>query len=129
MSETRFLKVVGVTFVPTYPSNLHQLQALYDWQGSSARHVEPEPLSVVLRRNPDNRYDPNAIEVHVPALGTEGMIGHLSREHAAIIAPMMDAGRHFAAHVHRCKILPSQPQNPGIEIAVTRLPKDQHVNN
>lgn len=137
MGNTKIVKVVGVSFVPTYPANLHQLQALYDWQadqtklGSGVTGVlaEIEPLSVILVRNPQNRYDRNAIEVHVPALGDEAMIGHIARDQAAIIAPMMDRGRRFQAHVHRCRVLESQPQNPGIDISITRImegPTDEY---
>lgn len=131
-SDTKIVKVVGVSFVPTYPSNLHQLQALYDWQAQATHPsetlpngIQVEPLSVVLRRNPANPYDANAVEVHIPALGDEGMIGHLAREHAAIIASMIDRGDILQAHVHRCRVLPSAPQNPGIDIAITRIKKDQ----
>lgn len=132
MGDIKIVKVVGVSFCKNYPSNLHQLQALYDWMGSQReayakadREAEVEPLSVILKRNPANPYDANAVEVHVPALGDEGMIGHLAREHAAIIAPMIDRGDILQAHVHRCRVLPSAPQNPGIDIAITRIKKDQ----
>lgn len=127
------MKVVGVSFVPTYPENLYQLQALYDWQADQAKHgfsatasmAEIEPLSVVLKRNPGNQHDRNAVEVHVPALGDDGRIGHLARDNAAIVAPMMDNGVRFACHVHRCRVLQSDPSKPGIDISITRLKKDQ----
>eukprot|EP00752_Nemacystus_decipiens_P016654 g14894.t1 len=46
------------------------------------------PVAILVRA-PDNPHDPNAVEVHVPALGRQ--VGHLSREHAAIVAPLLDA--------------------------------------
>lgn len=132
MSDVKILPVVGVTFVPSYPANLHQLKALYDWQAQAAQTsevlpqgIKVEPLSVVLIRNPQNRYDPNAIEVHVPALGDEAMIGHFSRINAAILAPMIDSGRwRFKSSVYRCRIIAGHESNPGIDIEVIRLPKE-----
>lgn len=131
VSDVKIIPVVGVTFVASYPANLHQLQALYDWQAQATQASEAlpqgikvEPLSVVLRRNPANRHDSNAIEVHVPALGDDAMIGHFSRENAAIVAPMMDRGQRFKASVYRCRITKGQENRPGIDIEVTRLPKE-----
>ena len=118
--DTKIVKVVGVTFVRTYPANLLQLQDLIDWQ-LAVPAKEVEPLSVVLRRNPNNEHDANAIEVHVPALGDEGMIGHIKADHAAILAPMMDAGQRFASSVYKCNVRREAPAKPGIEIQITRL--------
>lgn len=117
-TDTKILPVVGVSFVEGYPHNLLALKELIDWQ---AGQPGAAPLSVILRRNPDNQYDPNAVEVHIPALGKQAFIGHFKRDHARPIAILIDSGVRFACHVHRCRILESQPQNPGIDIAVTRL--------
>jgi hypothetical protein len=108
-------KVVGVSFVPAYPDNLHELQAVAD----QAR-LDGEPLAAVLRRNPKNEYDPNAIEVHVPALGDRGFIGHLTRPIAARIAPEMDAGTIWQAEVESVLIDPDHMDRPGISINCKR---------
>lgn len=107
--------VVGVSFTPHYPDNLHALSVM-----QNEAEATGEPLAVVLRRNPDNPYDSNAVEVHVPALGDAGMIGHLTRPIAARFAGDMDSGAEFAAHVHWVRINPSHPDRPGVTIAAWR---------
>lgn len=116
-NDERILPVVGVTFVPGYPHNLHQLQALIDWQ---AGQPGAEMLSVVLVRNPDNPHDPNAVQVHVPALGDDGFIGHFGRDHARPIAALMDSGERLNAWVYRCRVDPNNPSKPGIDILIKR---------
>lgn len=54
---------------------------------------------LILKREPDNPYDPNAIQVVVPA--TREMIGYLDRDYARIIAPPLDEGDRFAATVSK----------------------------
>ncbi len=56
----------------------------------SADHGMP----LELRRDPENPYDSNAIAVHRPDVpGTLGArLGHIPREHAAWLAPLLDAG-------------------------------------
>ena len=105
-------KVVGVSFVPGYPDNLHMLA-----QAADNAEVRGEPLAVVLKRNPQNEYDSNAIEVHVPGLGEEnGFIGHLTRPIAQRMAPEMDAGEPWLAEVASVLIDPDHPDRPGISI-------------
>ena len=105
-------KVVGVSFTPQYPDNLYELD-LAQQQALEAG----EPLVVVLRRDPDNAHDPNAIEVHVPALGEEwGFIGHLVAPVAARLAPQIDAGERWGGAVTSVKINPDHLDRPGIEI-------------
>lgn len=113
-------KVVGVSFVPAYPDNLYAL----DRSAIEAEH-QGEALTVILKRNPDNAYDPNAIEVHVPALGEEwAMIGHLTRPIAARMAPEMDAGVRWAARVESVLIDPKYLDRPGISIHCARVQED-----
>jgi hypothetical protein len=108
--------VVGVTFVDTYPANLLDLHAvLLDRIGDFG----DEPLPVILVRNPDNEHDPNAIEVHVPAVG---MVGHLPAPLAAWFAPALDAGERWAASVEAINVHPSHPDRPGLTIEVHRAP-------
>jgi hypothetical protein len=115
------VKVVGVSFVPAHPDNLWALdraQIEADTQG--------EPLTVILVRNPENAYDSNAIEVHVPALGERwAMIGHLTRPIAARMAPEMDAGVRWAAEVVSVLIDPNHLDNPGVSITCARVGEEQ----
>jgi hypothetical protein len=108
-------KVVGVSFVPGYPDNLHRLSAASD----EARRLG-EPLTALLKRNPDNPYDANAIEVHVPSLGEGGFIGHLTRPIVARMAPEMDAGDVWLAEVGDVLIDPDHMDRPGISINCKR---------
>lgn len=58
-----------------------------------ARSVAKKPYTVDLRRQPDNKYDPNAIAVYgVGGLFDEHHLGYLSRETAEVLAERIDAG-------------------------------------
>lgn len=115
-------KVVGVTFVDGYPDNLYRLQEIaaenyLSAPGSFGNNERPEGLPVVLIRNPENAYDANAIEVHVPALGrSNGMIGHVPRDLAARLAPLIDGGEEWQAAIVAVLVSPENPSNPGIEV-------------
>lgn len=110
----RIVRVVGVSFAPGYPQNLHQVAPLAI--DASARG---EALAVALRRNPDNPYDANAIEVHVPAI--DAMVGHLPAGVAARLAPLMDQGARIGADVFTVAIDPTHPDRPGIEVRVWNM--------
>jgi len=128
------LRVVGVTFCDDYPGNLHRLRDIaverYEsngegrWaaiEGWEPGDVVGEPIPVRLIRNPENEYDENAVEVHVPILGRFGtMIGHVPRELAARLAPRMDEGIEFSTIVKAVYVDPSHEDRPGIEIRVSR---------
>ncbi|HUW00758.1 MAG TPA: HIRAN domain-containing protein [Acidimicrobiales bacterium] len=127
--RTLQFKVVGLTFVPGYPDNLYRLQEvaaeryLTGPSASFGDHDAPEPLPVVLIRDPDNKYDANAIEVHVPALGRHGMIGHVPAKDPAIaskLAPLLDKGEVWKAGMTAVLVHPDNPDNPGIEIRCER---------
>lgn len=111
----RITRVVGVSFAPGYPANLHRLKDLTE-QGTGA--PGGERLSVLLRRNPLNPHDSNAIEVHVPALGTGELVGHLAAGVAARLAPVMDDGAQIGAEVFAVAIDPHHPDRPGLEISL-----------
>ena len=119
LSKSRTVPVVGVSFTPDYPHNLHLLRDLDDERN------QDEPLTVVLVRNPANEHDPNAVEVHVPALGVQGMIGHLSRENAAKIAPLMDEGTQFACYLNWVRVAHDHLDRPGVDISVRRVTKEE----
>jgi len=124
-------KVVGVTFVGGYPQNLYRLQDIaatryLEAPGSLSNPGQIEPLPVVLIRNPENPHDTNAIEVHVPALGRSGMIGHVPAGIAARLAPSIDAGAAYHSAVVAVLIHPDNPSNPGIEIRLERVADPDH---
>jgi len=63
---------------------------------------------LLLNREPDNPYDPNAIQVLIPA--KREMIGYLDRDYARIIAPAFDEGVKFVATVVR--LMPQSREHP-----------------
>ena len=113
-------KVVGVSFVPAYPDNLYVLDQVMHEAAQRQEH-----LPAILIRNPDNAYDSNAIEVHVPSLGAMGMIGHLTRPIAARLAPEMDAGVRWLARVESVLIAEGHLDNPGISITCARVREEE----
>lgn len=128
-------KVVGVSFVDTYPRNLYALAEMTNRAGVGGPGGDMTELharqdrggerpAVVLRRNPDNEYDTNAIEVHVPSLGDLGFIGHLTRPIATRMAPEMDDGIKWLAHVESVLIDPDHEDRPGISIRCERHTDD-----
>lgn len=96
--------VVGVSFIPGYPDNIHSIRR--------AMETKRQEISINLVRNPNNQYDSNAIEVRSLDL----MLGHLSKEVAAKFAPLMDSGKTYKATVYRIRVSPDNPRNPGIDI-------------
>jgi len=128
MTATRTVKVVGLTFIDGYPDNLHaiadmvleaQKQTLLRWADDGTGDVT---VPVILIRNPDNEYDPSAIEVHVPTLGRRAsMIGHVPRDLAARLAPSLDRGDAWHVTVAVVLVDPEHPDRPGIEIRLAKL--------
>jgi hypothetical protein len=117
MPDAEFhVKVVGVSFVPAYPGNLWMVHDMMSQEGSHA-----EPIKVVLIRNPQNKFDANAIEVHVPSLGEDGMVGHLMAPLAARIAPEMDSGVEWAGSVQAILVTPGQEHQPGMLVRLDRV--------
>lgn len=123
------IRVVGMSFRPTYPENLHLLSELQEEaragsirSASSWSDIDADSfpgLPVILVREPDNQYDANAIEVHVPALGRRQFVGHIPRDLAARWAPRMDGGNQVTeAYVSAIPIDPAHLEKPGLEIAV-----------
>lgn len=96
--------VVGVSFIEDYPTNLHRL--------AIAHTHRKEDIKIGLTRNPDNPFDGNAVEVRYMG----HMVGHLSREVAARIAPRMDKGEEIKAYVFLVRISPENPSNPGLDV-------------
>lgn len=128
MIDTFSTRVVGLTFVPGYPNNVYRLTNIaaerfltapgdfMDYEGG-----DPEALPVVLIRNPANEHDANAIEVHVPALGDHGMIGHLPRNVSSRLAPLIDSGEKWRAEITQVAINADHPDNPGVIVKIDRV--------
>jgi len=80
------LKVVGVTF---------------DNENGTSRQEILRSMSknspIVLKREPFNRYDSNAVAV----LYVDQQVGYIGKEYAKIMAPMMDKGTQFTAKISK----------------------------
>lgn len=96
------IPVVGLTFVSEYPGNILALS---------------ENACVDLVRNPDNKYDSNAIEVRM----NTKMLGHIPKETAARIAPELDRGIKYEATIFHVRISPENPNNPGLDILLGEI--------
>lgn len=94
--------VVGMSFINLYPHNVRQL--------SRESHIW-------LVRDPENPYDGNAVRVH----SNVGILGHLSKEKAAEIAPRLDAGERFLVNLYRVRVSPENPENPGLDITIEEV--------
>lgn len=119
--RTIVVPVVGITFAPGYPNNIHHLRRVCDQIELSLGREGP---AVVLKRNPSNPHDANAIEVHVPAIGQ--MIGHVGREHAAKWAPKLDAGETPRCWVESVRVKQGHEDRPGIDIRTEWGPIEPH---
>lgn len=108
-------KVVGVSFVDSYPANLQCLwRVMQDrYKASSPVH----PVRVALVRNPDNEHDPNAVEVHVDRIG---MLGHVPRRVAADLAPCLDSEDDWGGYVDHVLLHNGDPRSPmpGVKVHI-----------
>lgn len=151
VGDLKTVTVVGVSFIDDYPGNLLRLRdevesrqaGSLDWvsvpdgDGAGMEHYDAgagsgEPVSVLLIRNPENEFDENAVQVHVPWLGRRSMIGHIDKNRAAALAPRMDAGWEYAARIVSVNVLPEKPEQPGITIEIELISKatdDDHEEN
>jgi hypothetical protein len=128
MNDIKVVKIVGLTFHDDYPANLLRLADSMglDVDGESERGDRDEwreSHTVVLMREPDNRYDPNAIAVHIPALDQQ--VGHIPRKTAEILAPMMDDDVPLVAWVTWVRIDPDHTDRPGLDIAIERKEREE----
>jgi hypothetical protein len=97
--------VAGVGHVPDYPDNLLGLAEVLN------QIEDSEGVGVVLRREPDNVHDRNAIAVYVPSGGTD-FVGYVPRRLAETLAPILDAGREFICSVVEVS------SGPGLRVSV-----------
>lgn len=113
-------RVVGVSFVDPDNRKRALLRQLCEERGlvNPGDLDHPETLAVVIVRNPANEFDANACQVHVPALGEEGMLGHLPKLIALELAPLMDSGGRVQAALTGIFIADVAPNNYGIGVSV-----------
>lgn len=78
------LKVVGVTF--TNEDGVSRQNIIAGLKDNSM---------IILRREPTNRYDTNAVAVFTE----DGQVGYISKDYSSILAPMMDAGTQLEAKI------------------------------
>ena len=146
---SKSLRVVGMSFTKGYPDNYYRLRDLCesrqlaaisdgksDWLddhddafvgGEPEPDAVGEPVEVLLVRNPFNKYDGNAIEVHIPTLGRTSMVGHIPRDIAARLAVRMDDNQKTTAVIDAVLISPENPDNPGLSITVTVDPDTEQT--
>lgn len=103
------LKVVGVTF---------KNEDTGEKRGEIIRELaaakSPEEISIELKREPDNKYDMNAIKV----LADGRQIGYVGKEYASIIAPLLDEYEEFDVKV---KGIGEYKNRPYCEITINQL--------
>ncbi len=127
MSRVVEFRVVGLTFVDGYPANLSDAAVEIDrrevaagWASLDADGVTGLPVALV--REPENEFDPNAVEVHLPVLGRRrSMIGHVPADLAAKLAPSIDRGDEWDARLERVLVNPEHPDRPGALVVMERV--------
>ena len=102
------LKVVGVTFKneDTGEKRSDIIRELMN--------KNQEEISIELVREPENRYDMNAVKV----LADSRQIGYIGKEYASIIAPMLDEYEEFDIKV---KGIGEYKNRPYCEITINQL--------
>jgi hypothetical protein len=103
--------VAGESFRPGYPNNLLRLADVLDGMEG------PEWVGAVLRRDPGNDYDTNAIEVHVPT-GDIGHVGFVPAQLAAVLAPILDSGVSMTCSAVEVRIGSGGSARPGLTACV-----------
>jgi len=106
-------RVVGVTFQPGYPANVLALRALVNGRKNS-----DEPSPALLIRAPGNVADSNAIEVHAPSVGR---VGSVPARLAARLAPLLDVGERWAAHIESVYVQEGHEDRPGVSVIARRV--------
>jgi hypothetical protein len=99
-------KVVGVSFVESYPENIYSL----------AKDTAVMNAPCTLVREPDNEFDSNSIRVE----SHSGLLGRLPRLISLILAPKIDAGEKWNASVHSIVVSSQNMNQPGLKLHVWR---------
>lgn len=113
--------VVGVTFAPGYPFNLLRIGEM---------QARGESVALSLRRDPDNKADPNAVAVIEDATGN--LLGHLPRGAAGRLAPLLDADESWEITEVAVTTIDYKPSQPGLRVRLHSTapgaPADRHVD-
>lgn len=88
------LKVVGVTFT-NEDTGEKRSDIIREIASKYGDNVSIDNINVELVREPENRFDVNAIKVLI----NDKQIGYIGKEYAKILAPMMDSFEQFDAKV------------------------------
>lgn len=92
------LKVVGVTF--NNDDGTSRKETIIEMSKGNT-----DTIDVLLVREPDNKFDPNAIKV----IANGKQIGYIGKDYSSILAGFMDAGRQFTAKVKDCGEFKNRP--------------------
>lgn len=104
-------KVVGGSFTPDYPDSY---LGIHDgFENEDVRYP-----AIELRRNPHNQIDGNAIEVRISE--SDLLLGHLPKDLAARLAPLMDDGERWEADISSVDVHPDHRDRPGLSISIRR---------
>lgn len=95
-------KVAGLSFGKTYPWNLHNLRD----QGGT----------VTIDRDPDNEFDPDAVQVLVNGV----LAGHLPAGLAGRMAPELDAGAAWGVTGWEVLVQRGYDDRPGLSLTLER---------
>lgn len=82
-----------------------------------------EGMDLVLEREPDNPYDPNAVAVLTSSYGDQ--VGYLNKDLAAELAPLMDDGQLVTATVADITGGELDGKTYGVNILITVLTKEE----
>ena len=102
-------KATGLTFERDYPRSLHWLAHLA---------AEGRPPALVLAREPDNAYDPNAAAVRSAITGRQ--LGHLPGALAGRLAPELDAGADWRVESYEVLVQEGFEDRPGLSLRLKR---------
>jgi hypothetical protein len=91
--------------------------------GALASEAAAPGRPLVLRRDPDNEHDPDAIAVHADGGGEQ--LGWVPRELAAQLAGELDAGREWSAVVLREQRPTPRDPRSGLTMLLARAPAVQ----
>lgn len=108
--------VAGESFRPGYPDTLLRCAEVLRAMRQGER------LPVVLRRDPANEYDQNAIEIHIP--GEAGHVGFVPAELARLLAPLLDSGERLHSSAVEVRIRDTAPDRPGLTVSLRRVDQE-----
>jgi len=91
-------RIAGVSFLNDDGSSRQNALALLAnvFHENAEAFGEPETrpnITLVLKREPENPYDANAVGVYAKLERGLHQLGHIPRGHAEVLAPIMDAGQ------------------------------------